>query len=52
MGQVILKLRRVLNCVKVDVASQIDELLGPNTTKALMDAELEKLERVPARSNF
>ncbi|CAG5116306.1 unnamed protein product, partial [Candidula unifasciata] len=50
MGQVILKLRRLLNCVKLDVANQIDELLGPNTTRAFMDAELEKLERVPPRN--
>lgn len=49
MGQVILKLRRVLNCVKTDVANQIDELLGPNTTRSYMDSELERLEQVSRR---
>ncbi|XP_055888108.1 uncharacterized protein LOC106075037 isoform X1 [Biomphalaria glabrata] len=44
MGQIILKLRRVLNCVKTEVAPQIDELLGAKTTKAFMDTELERLE--------
>ncbi|KAH9513216.1 Histone-Lysine N-Methyltransferase ash1l, partial [Bulinus truncatus] len=51
MGQIILKLRRVLNCVKAEVASQIDELLGPKTTKTLMDTELEKLEHASCKGS-
>ncbi|GFO35810.1 histone-lysine N-methyltransferase, partial [Plakobranchus ocellatus] len=45
LGQVIFELRHVFNCVKTDVASQIDEILGPNTTKSHMDLELARLEQ-------
>lgn len=40
MGQIIQELRHAFNSLKADVASQIDELLGSNTTKAFMDSQL------------
>ena len=45
LGQVILKLRQLFDGVKLEMASQLDEVLGPHTTRAYMDTELVRLEQ-------
>ena len=49
LGQIILKLRRILSCVKQDVWHQIDELLGPGSVKMCVDTELDRIDSLACK---
>ncbi|KAK3777391.1 hypothetical protein RRG08_032495 [Elysia crispata] len=51
LGQVILRLRQMFDGVKTEMAAQLDEVLGPNTTRAYMDTELVRLEQAQLKGH-